>query len=447
MKNRLIISLLFALGLSFTACEDNKGEYLSEYSTVLYFKNSGEVPLTLYKTGEDTEYQQVVNKAGSDLGSIAEVGIEVWSDEALTAYNTQSGTRYVKLPANCYQILDDRLNFDAKDQYKMVNIVFRTDLIYDLSADVDYVLPISLAGSKDSINAEKNSMLLIPSVMIPSIYFDQTGFVSNIFTDEGEEQARFTLPVTMPMVNKWTFDCTVEVDPSLLDEYNTGNETDHALLPENAYTLSGDGIVPFTPEYSLKDMEINVDRTKLVYGNYVLPLRLTGCTQQGFVIDAEKNTCLYGISYVPDKSKLKDVALTVNMLSSNAVEPSEGSLANLLDGEVETYFHSAWSVAVEGYHYVEVALPAESSALSFTYTTRSSNGNAAPAEIIIEGSMDGVSFSKIGTLDSGLPTGGKETYESQVMVGKPFKIVRFTVTKNATGANYFVWSEFSMKVF
>ena len=75
----------------------------------------------------------------------------------------------------------------------------------------------------------------------------------------------------MPMVNKWTFDCTVEVDPSLLDEYNTGNETDHALLPENAYTLSGDGIVPFTPEYSLKDMEINVDRTKLVYGNYVLP--------------------------------------------------------------------------------------------------------------------------------------------------------------------------------
>ena len=297
MKNRLIILLLFALGLSFTACEDNKGEYLSEYSTVLYFKNSGEVPLTLYKTGEDTEYQQVVNKAGSDLGSITEVGIEVWSDEALTAYNTQSGTRYVKLPANCYQILDDRLNFDAKDQYKMVNIVFRTDLIYDLSADVDYVLPISLADSKDSINAEKNSMLLIPSVMIPSIYFDQTGFVSNIFTDEGEEQARFTLPVTMPMVNKWTFDCTVEVDPSLLDEYNTENETDHALLPENAYTLNGDGIVPFTPEYSLKDMEINVDRTKLVYGNYVLPLRLTDCTQQGFVIDAEKNTCLYGISY------------------------------------------------------------------------------------------------------------------------------------------------------
>ena len=141
------------------------------------------------------------------------------------------------------------------------------------------------------------------------------------------------------------------------------------------------------------------------------------------------------------------MALTVNMLSSNAVEPSEGSLANLLDGDVETYFHSAWSVAVEGYHYVEVALPGESSTLSFTYTTRSSNGNAAPAEIIIEGSMDGVSFSKIGTLDSGLPTGGKETYESQVMVGKPFKIVRFTVTKNATGANYFVWSEFSMKVF
>lgn len=447
MKNIVMMSLLFALGVGFTACEDNKDEYLSDYSTVLYFKESGELPMTLYKTGEDWEYQHVVNKAGSELGSVTEVGVEVMSDEALTAYNTQNGTQYVKLPANCYQVLEDKLNFGAADSYKMVNIVFKTDLIYTLPADTKYVLPISLAGSKDSINAEKNNTLLIPSVVIPTIYFNQTGFISNFFTDEGAGQAKFTLPVTMPMKNKWTFDCTVGIDGSLLDVYNKENETDFAMLPESAYTLSGDGVVSFTPEYNLKEVEINVDRTKLVYGNYVLPLRLIDCTQQGFVIDTEKNTCLYGISYVPDKSKLKAVALTAGMLSSNAVEPTEGSLANLLDGDVETYFHSAWSVAVEGTHYLQVALPVESSALSFKYTTRSANGSAAPAKIIVEGSMDGTTFSKISTLDSGLPTGGKETYESNVMVGKSFKFVRFSVPENATGGNFFVWSEFSMKTF
>ena len=165
------------------------------------------------------------------------------------------------------------------------------------------------------------------------------------------------------------------------------------------------------------------------------------------MIDAAKNACLYGISYVPDESKLKKVELTAGMLSSNAVEPSEGSLANLLDGDVETYFHSAWSVAVEGSHYLQVALPTETTAFNFYYTTRSANGSAAPAKIIIEGSLDGVSFNKISTLTDGLPTGGKETYNSKIMVGKPFKIIRFSVPENATGGNFFVWSEFGMKVF
>ena len=33
------------------------------------------------------------------------------------------------------------------------------------------------------------------------------------------------------------------------------------------------------------------------------------------------------------------------------------------------------------------------------------------------------------------------------MVGKLFKIIRFSVPENATGGNFFVWSEFGMKVF
>ncbi|MDH6535109.1 DUF1735 domain-containing protein [Parabacteroides sp. 52] len=447
MKKIGLLSLLFACGVSFIACDDNKDEFLSDYNTILYFKESGEHPLTLYKTGEDMAYPVTVNKAGSDLANTTSVGINVLDDAALSTYNATYNTDYARLPENCYEIQENKLNFNADDLYKLVNVVFKTDLIYQLSSDKKYVLPIALSESKDSINQKKSYTLLIPTVLIPTVYFNQTGFVSNTFADGGAEQATFKLPIALPMKNKWTFDCKVGMDASLLDAYNKEQETDYALLPENAYTLSGNGVVPFTTEYSQKDLEIMVDRTKLVYGNYVLPLRLTDCTQQGFVIDPEKDACLYGISYVPDKSKLKSVALKADMLSSNAVEPSEGSLANLLDGNVETFFHSAWSVAVDGNHYLQVALPTESTALSFNYTTRSANGNAAPVEIIIEGSMDGVSFSKINTLDSGLPTEGKQSYVSQVMVGKPFKIVRFTVTKNKTGGKFFVWSEFGMKIF
>ena len=74
MKKILMISLLFSLTVGFVACDDNKDEYLSDYSTIVYFRNSGEIPLTLYKTGEDTEYQLTVNKSGSDLASVGRCG-------------------------------------------------------------------------------------------------------------------------------------------------------------------------------------------------------------------------------------------------------------------------------------------------------------------------------------------------------------------------------------
>lgn len=54
----------------------------------------------------------VINKSGSDLGSITEVEIEV-SDDVLANYNAQNGTGYVKLPDNCYQIAEDRVEFGA----------------------------------------------------------------------------------------------------------------------------------------------------------------------------------------------------------------------------------------------------------------------------------------------------------------------------------------------
>ena len=86
MKKILMISLLFSLTVGFVACDDNKDEFLSDYSTILYFRNSGEVPLTLYKTGEDTEYQLTVNKSGSDRSSVTDVEVAVLDDSVLDAY-------------------------------------------------------------------------------------------------------------------------------------------------------------------------------------------------------------------------------------------------------------------------------------------------------------------------------------------------------------------------
>ena len=50
------------------------------------------------------------------------------------------------------------------------------------------------------------------------------------------------------------------------------------------------------------------------------------------------------------------ITLTVDNVFTNAQEPSEGPIANAIDGNNGTFFHSAWSYGVAGRHNFEIRL-------------------------------------------------------------------------------------------
>lgn len=187
------------------------------------------------------------------------------------------------------------------------------------------------------------------------------------------------------MPDKWGIQCELEVDETALDEYNRKNGTSYASLPEEYYELNK--TITFKNDETTAPVEVLVKKAGMDYGNYVLPLRIKSISKKEFNPDEEKRTILLGISFTPPR-----ISLTADMLSSNALEPSEGSLDNLLDGDVSTYFHSAWSVTVEEEHYVQVALNEPIRNFVFNYTTRNSNGKAAPAEFYVSISSDGNNF-------------------------------------------------------
>lgn len=439
-RNIWIATVLCGILSAGTACEDNRDEFLSDYSTILSIKQSGEVPLTLYKTGEDAQYHIVINKGGSDYKATTSVEVEVLDDAALGIYNLENQTDYVALPSDCYTLEQTQFGFGSDEAYKHLNIKLKTDAIYLLNkTEGSYVLPIRLVQSPDSINSLKSHAFIKPTVVVPTIYFETTGYVANEVSETSADLITLRLPLTMPIDNLWDFNCTVEVDESLLTAYNNGSVLKHTLLPADAYTLGSP--VAFASNNNTADLEVVVDRTKLAYGYYILPVALTGCTQPAIQIDETRNTCLLGIAYVPN---LTATALTVSMLSSNAKEPSEGSYEGLLDNVNSTFFHSAWSVAVPDAHYLQVSLSEECTAFRFYYQTRLENGNAAPAEIIVSGSANGTDFTSIATINQGLPTeGGNAPYTSQVFFSEqPLKYLRFTVTRNKLGNKFFVWSKF-----
>ncbi|MEO9300114.1 hypothetical protein, partial [Devosia alba] len=69
----------------------------------------------------------------------------------------------------------------------------------------------------------------------------------------------------------------------------------------------------FTAGSKSASLTVTVKRNKLSYGNYVLPLKMTQCSSPYFEINPNKQSCLFGISYVPDESKLHPVTLSRDM--------------------------------------------------------------------------------------------------------------------------------------
>lgn len=447
MKKKIIFaSLVAAFLMTHTACEDEKSDYLSDFSTILSFRNSGEIPLDIYSTGDDTEYKVVVSKGGSELKASTEVSVGVMDDAALAIYNAEQWTSYKALPATCYELKGDaKLAFAASDMYKTVDVILKTELIKELPAlksGEAYVLPLQLKNSTDSINSEIGRAFIKPNVVIPAVFFSKSGYTQNFFSDNGPVKMNFTLPVEISVPSNWEFSCGLTIDQALLDEYNTENECDYALLPPASYTMSA--TVNFTNDKeSVKEATIEVDRTDLDYGNYVLPVRLSSCTKPQFTIDAGKSTSLYAISYVPDASKLSKVNLTENMISIFPNPTNEGSIAEMIDDREDTYYHSNWSGVAPMPHWIQVALPKECTAVSIGYQIRHNNANGAPQQFTLAGSMDGVNFSKIATVTDDLPTKVKEKYTSPVFVGKPFKYLRVLVEKTPAGGS-FAFAEFSM---
>ena len=143
---------------------------------------------------------------------------------------------------------------------------------------------------------------------------------------------------------------------------------------------------------------------------------------------------------------IHNVITSADQLSTNAQEPSEGPIANLLDGNTETFFHTSWSVESDPVHYLQVALNEPLQNISLYWYKRGGNNNNRPARVTILGSNDGVQFDSIMVIEDGLPSAAdKPSYMSPVFdLGKAYSHLRFRVDSTNTKTKFFTMSEFAI---
>lgn len=189
---------------------------------------------------------------------------------------------------------------------------------------------------------------------------------------------------------------------------------------------------------------ILIPDTRKKYGTYtfkVQPVSPSGdggkVTSIDAVSEAAPPTYHYGTAEL--------LTLSATDLSSNAPESSEGPIADLLDDNTATFFHTSWSVSIPGPHWLQVNLNKEMYAMKFYYAPRN-NANNKPTDFDLMGSNDGENWFLIRNFTKsadGLPVTATDTYTSSNVVSEqPFNAIRIVVKATNTGSVFWTMSEF-----
>lgn len=134
-----------------------------------------------------------------------------------------------------------------------------------------------------------------------------------------------------------------------------------------------------------------------------------------------------------EASEKERIDLTVDMLSANATQPGEGTLASLVDNTTgaSDYYHTMWDRATEDFHYVQINLPKPLQKLVFEYDgRRNGDGGGDVLRAVIKGSNDISSegnWEDMGKATFNLPTsrGGHATAKEQISGRQEYKYIRF----------------------
>lgn len=443
MKKIYIGSTLLALMLSGQSCSENYDIYPEEYAKVVMIKDAGENPLSVYSTDDKVGHKFVVMKGGH-TEEAATATLRAMTSEEFTTYQAESGKPYAMLPADCYSFSADGqttsavINFAPNETYKEVEVFINADALGTFMETFDGslyspVVPVVLESSDASVNSYGSESFILPTYSEPTL-----SFASQIIS--GSRSGEITATVTLPIQNSWDISFEVEVDPTVVSQCNMLNGTQYEAVDASA--LTGNTSFTMPNGSSSVDIKLNVDFSKFTELNSVLPLRITGISVDGIESNVTTGWIVVTMPRIP---------ITAAMLSTNAQEPSEGPIANLLDGNVETFFHSLWSSTINEKHYIQVTLPETYSKVWIRYCNRHNNANNSLLYFYLYTgtSNDNLEFFKMYGWDTdGLKYGKAEWSTVSAELSTPQSVFRieeyWTLADQANGIHFFSMSELEM---
>ncbi len=197
---------------------------------------------------------------------------------------------------------------------------------------------------------------------------------------------------------------------------------------------------------------IIIPDTRAKYGDYHFTLQPFSSTGTGGVImqvSGKSGIAPKNITVVDTKK----LSLKTEDLFTDAQEPSEGPIKNLLDGKNNTFFHSAWSVDKGPMpHYIVVKLPWKVNGFTFTYVTRDNDGagnHVKEMNVYVSNQFDGNTYNVEGLTPvaefANLPGEKMQTFNSDnIILDGEYQYIWFQAKQTHGNTKFFAWAELSV---
>lgn len=194
---------------------------------------------------------------------------------------------------------------------------------------------------------------------------------------------------------------------------------------------------------SIGTTEMLIEDTRARFGEYEFFFQTFNANNEGGEVTSFK--AVSGKAPIVTTETRTEVKLEASQLSSDAPEPSEGPISNLVNGNTNDFFHGRWSSPTTPLpHYVQVDFNEEHQVFAIEWWNRASGGSGEgfPTTVELQISNDGNDWETVETLTGFEATWGSHIVSDYVDAGKTFTHLRYNVTAVTKDANYFHMAEF-----